>query len=264
VRLETITIVCALAVACGERSPDAGSAPIDFIVFRDREMVVDRLEVSTPLPVTVGSSPSAAKLRSSAADVVSLGPDGRIVAHRAGDAVVSAVGDAAQFITIHVRPAGRLVLVPSELDLEPRSTALVSLVDESGNPLPESAAQWFSEDPRIASIENGRLEARSPGTVVIAARYGGQVARARILVAPPSATPSFSIVPSRPSVRVGEVLSFVASGKAGPVTAAWSAKDERVIQQTGPSTFVARSPGVSEVCAVVSTRSQCTLVLVRK
>lgn len=76
----------------------------DFVVFRESELRIEQLEAPVPAPITVGSRPSPVTMASSAPEVVSVQPDGALVAHRAGSAVIQAAGTGSRLTVVVLAP----------------------------------------------------------------------------------------------------------------------------------------------------------------
>lgn len=234
-----------------------------FAVFREGALVIDRLGVPVPPPVTVGSTPSQATLTSDAPEIVSVLPDGSLVGRRAGRASIHAVGGTGQPLQVEVVAVSAAAISPDRLELRPGASGQMRLVAGSGEELPADRATWSSDAPEVALAVGGRIEASHPGVARITAEYGGVSATARVVVAQ-GRGPAFLLRPESPSLRVGDTVTFEALSAAGPLQARWSAGERRVLAQSGTSTFSASAAGRTLVCAQAGARSACTKVVVRR
>lgn len=81
----------------------------DFVVFAAPGLVIDRLGSPVAAPVTVGSRPGPRTMTSDDPDVVSVGADGTLVAHRQGTTRVRSEGSGSS-LTVVVRARGRIVV----------------------------------------------------------------------------------------------------------------------------------------------------------
>ncbi len=239
--------------------PSAAQPP--FVVFRQPELVIDQIEVPVPAPVTVGSRPSPATMSSDAPDVVSVGQDGRLVAHRSGRATIRALGAGSSTLAVQVLAASAGVVEPPALTIPPGAEgSLKFLVAGGGEEAPPAAVKWFTSDPEVALIERGRVRAgRKPGVTRVTAIYGGARAGATVTVAAAPA-PEFAVRPDRARLRRGEIVAFEAISRVGPVQARWSVRDPGVVAQVGDNAFQGRSPGRTAVCAEAPPRSRCVPV----
>jgi hypothetical protein len=70
----------------------------------------------------------------------------------------------------------------------------------------------------------------------------------------------FVISPTRPKARSGELLSFEARSRAGPLFAEWSTSDERVVAKLQENVFRAMERGEASVCATIANQRVCTRV----
>jgi hypothetical protein len=264
-----------LALSCGREPPGverqasqppppAPSLDKPFVVFSRPSIVIDRLEVPVPSPVTVGSQPSPETLTSDAPGIVSVDPSGSLVAHRNGEATVRASRGAGAALAVEVRAVSVLAIQPAEMLLRPAEEKRLKLFSGGGGEeVPSGAAVWSTDDPRVAVVIGGIVTAGDrPGTATITASYGGQASRAIVIVARDSG-PAFAIRPESPRLRVGDVVTFDALSSQGPVRPRWDARPPRILAQSGPSTFSAKAAGKSVVCATAGGRSVCTTVAVR-
>jgi hypothetical protein len=126
-----------LLAACGESPPPAGPTPEapseaqafldtrlaqarleldrEFVVFAIPAMVIDQLGIPVPPPVTVGSRPGPRTMTSDDPDMLSIGPDGSLVAHREGATRVRAVGSgSALSVVVRAQAPSRSALAPKK------------------------------------------------------------------------------------------------------------------------------------------------------
>lgn len=158
-------------------------ATAPFVVFSATEFTIDRLGVPVPVPATVGSSPSPQTLASDAPEVVSVDATGSLVGHRSGRATVR-TADGRSSLEVEVKAVSAFAVVPARLGLRPGGKGRLRLVAAgSGEELPGAAAQWASDAPEVALVFGGEVEASGrPGTSNVLVTYGGQSARAVVVV----------------------------------------------------------------------------------
>jgi hypothetical protein len=187
----------ALCIGCYSEPPDqrasaaAATAPSqppgEFVVFSRERLVISQLGVAVPAPVTVGSSPSEATLASEAPDVVVVTAAGELVGRRNGTAKVRNLTKAGGFLEVEVRGASALVLHPEVLVLPPGTAGAFRLVAvNDDHEIAGEHAEWSTASPDVAVPRAGRIEAGAQeGSTLVTAQYGGQSARALVLVRRP-------------------------------------------------------------------------------
>lgn len=77
----------------------------EFVVFAEQRIVIDRLDSPRAPPVTVGSRPGPETMSSDDPSIVTVEPNGALVAHRDGSAQVRAPGSGSALMVI-VRTRG--------------------------------------------------------------------------------------------------------------------------------------------------------------
>lgn len=265
--------LCTVAAGCHLEShsePDGNGklrqlvAPSErpFVVFLDRSLFIGRLEMPVAPPVTVGSSPSPATISSDAADIVSIDPSGRLVAHRSGSTVIRAA-ETGSILQVEVRDAEAFRATPQKLELAHGGEASVRIATRDGTAVPPLAMTWATSAPDVATVSNGVVRAGTrPGTAHIVAQYRDVQITIPVQAALAS-IPAFSVRPEKASVRIGETLSFQALSRAGPIVAKWTTSNPRVATHLGDSVFRGAMRGEALVCATSATRRSCTEVEVK-
>ena len=159
-----------------------------FVVFSRTELVIDTLGAPIPVPVTVGSSPSAATLSSDSPDVVSVDGNGALVAYRNGIAVVRAASGASLRVQVDVVDVRSLFIEPRRLVLRAGATGRLRLLaGPEKHEIPPDRIGWRTSDPGVATLLGSEVMAGPrPGRARITARFGGQEAEAVIVVGSPS------------------------------------------------------------------------------
>jgi len=74
------------------------------------------------------------------------------------------------------------------------------------------------------------------------------------------AVPSFSVIPERPELHVGQLVYFQAVSRTGPIDARWTSSNERIAARLSGPTFRAAGTGRALVCARAGSRRSCTNV----
>ena len=195
VHVTLATAVLAL-VACGRDAsapapvpprplaPAIGESPVDrpFVVFRDRELLIDRLEVAVPAPVSVGSRPSADTMASDSPEVVSVDPSGALVAHRPGSTVIRSLHGEGSALAVRVEPPrpgspsrlGNDARPSSTFRIQPTKARLARgavKLFEARSPTGPLVAEWRSKGPKVVGpLAGGLFEGRSPGKTSVCAR----------------------------------------------------------------------------------------------
>jgi hypothetical protein len=230
------------------------------VVFRERLIVLTDLETPVLAPVTIGSRPTVENITSDAPDVVSVNAGGNVVAHRAGVARIRAAGTGST-IEVQVVAPRTLRIEPSEVLLVEGGTWRVRVIGD-GATLPLEAVRWTTSAAEIAFWrEEGVTAGETSGEATLTATVGRVSARARVRVSPRPAV-AFVIRPDRASLHRGEVLSYQAMTRRGPLDAEWSTTDDRVLAQLQDNLFTAINPGKATLCARAAKRSTCMEVSV--
>jgi hypothetical protein len=195
-RLHTATsLLFCILTSCGR--PDAPPAPskvlgpkigesmLDrpFASFRERALIIDRLESPVPVPLTPGSTASSTTLVSDAPDVVTVAADGSLVAHRNGSVVVRSL-PAGGALNVTVLEAKGLRARPASVEAAPGWAPMPEI--RSGEAiLPAAAVTWYSDAPSVAMVEDGRVRTGpAMGVATLTAVYGGEQARVVVNVSP--------------------------------------------------------------------------------
>lgn len=273
-----LAALCLLLAACGGAGPDPrlegarlnapgpGKSAMDrpHVVFSRRSVVIDRLDVPVDAPVSMGSTPSPATMRSHDPSVVEVTGAGRLLAHRNGTARIETLHGEGAVLFVEVKAAEAIALVPARVELRPGGSASLSVIDAvTGEQLSPSAAEWRSSPPGVTSVRDGVVTALGrPGTAHVIARYGGSEARAEIAVS--GSGGKLLLSPEKLRLRVGEVRAFQAFSSGGAVEARWSVRDGRVIAHLGQTLFQARSVGRTKVCASAAGGEGCSEVEVER
>jgi hypothetical protein len=263
-----------LALTSCDREPPGSAAAIaqaeavaqaPFVVFTVPSITIDRVGATVPVPAIVGSTISPETIESSAPEVVTVTAAGGLHAVGEGRAVLRARDGSGQRLEVEVRAVGQVRVVPDAIELAPGDEVQLGLlVGEESSSMDARKALWSSNAPGSAIVIEGRVQAGSkPGTATISAEVAGQVARATVLVGLPRAV-RVTITPARPIIKVGEVVTFGATGSIPLQVERWTAGEARLLHQTGPATFVGIAPGQTSVCGEVNGPTICTEVTVHR
>jgi hypothetical protein len=165
-----------------------------FVVFSSRTLEMERLEEPMVAPVLVGSRPSPQTLWSSDPDVVSIEQDGRLVAHRAGQAQISARnGGPALSVSVRTRHVEnetaptehaspeRLTVKPARVRLKLGDVQSFEALTPAG-PVP---GEWTtSNDRKVAHLQDHVFQGLEPGWAKVCARAGALRACSSVEVTP--------------------------------------------------------------------------------
>lgn len=170
------------------------SAP--FVVFREQALVIPVIGEPVAAPVTVGSQPTPDTIWSDSPGVVSVTPDGRLLAHREGSARVSARNGGPPLeiqvrLSAAPRQAGRDRAGQTEevsLRVHPNRSA-IRLGEIQGfqalttaGPVP---AVWSSSnEQKIAHLQDHLFQGLEPGQAQVCARANGRRACTTVEVTP--------------------------------------------------------------------------------
>jgi len=209
-RLAAILLAGGLLGGCQEAPPDAlaQGAPSPevvkiqrefarpFVVFASRTLEMERLEEPMVAPVLVGSRPSPQTLWSNAPDIVSIEQDGRLVAHRPGQALVSARnGGPALSVVVRAQRAdaeaastptelvspGRLSVRPARVRLKLGEVQAFEALTPAG-PVP---GEWTtSNDQKVAHLQDHVFQGLELGSAQVCTRAGNQRACSSVEVTP--------------------------------------------------------------------------------
>jgi len=205
-----LTLAALAVLACGREAsapdpspprplaPAVGESPVDrpFVVFRERELRIERLEAPVPAPVSVGSRPSPETMVSDSPEVVSIDASGALVAHRPGSAVLRSVHGEGSSLAVRVEPTregtaklpGNDGKRPAAIRIQPakarlsRGTVKLFEARSATGPL---AAEWRSRRPEVVGpLAGGLFEGLSPGRTTVCARVESREVCADVEVIP--------------------------------------------------------------------------------
>jgi hypothetical protein len=157
---------------------------------------VERLEEPIDAPVLAGSRPSRETIWSDAPEIVSVGPDGRLLAHRAGRAQVTArVGGPALIVVVrprHVEPGTSMALAaassPGLLSVKPARIRLKLGEIQAFEALTSAgpvASEWStSNDQKVVHLQDHVFQGLELGTAMVCARAWHQRACSTVEVTP--------------------------------------------------------------------------------
>lgn len=271
--------LCLLLAACGGsdreprleearrlNAPGPGESAMDrpHVVFSRRSLVIDQLGIPVDAPVSVGSTPSPATMRSGDSSVVEVTGAGQLLARHNGTAWIETLHGEGAKLLVEVKGVDAIALVPPGVELSPGASTTLALVDAaSGEHLSPSVAEWRCTPPGVAIVRDGAVTANGrPGTAQVIVRYGLAEARADVVVR--GSAGKLLLSPEKVRLRVGEVRAFQAFSDGGAVTASWSTRDGRVIAHLGQTLFQARSVGRTKVCASALGSEGCSDVEVER
>lgn len=268
-RIACVALIC--SIGCGSSAPGepqptrVGDAlPLrrthdrKFVVFSVPSLVVDRVGVEVPAPVTVGSSPSPATMSSDAPGVLDVTEAGGLIAHGEGRATIRATGSGSQ-LAVQVVLADDIRIDPPTLRLGAGEEARVRVLRGDGQEVPAAAVGWSMSAPGTARVDGGVVRAGQAGAAMIQARYGSATARARVDVAA-AALPSLAITPARARLHAGELAVFQAMTPSGPIDATWATSSPTIVSQVDGNVFRAGARGEAWVCASAGSQRACTKV----
>lgn len=239
--------------AAANTPPQKRATPQAFAVFSKSDLYVAAFEEPVAAPLVPGSTANDSTLRASSPDVVSVNGDGRLVAHRAGTAIIEGSGSK---LTVHVLDLGGGLLRARALSMSPGETRSI----ETASGVPASELRWATSDPDIAVVRDGVVEAAGPGTAKIIASLGDAQETATVTVG--RATPgSLALSPASANGKVGRVLRFdlVASTQAA-MRATWSSSDAGVLKPLRGGLFVAQAAGKADACVEALAEKRCARV----
>jgi hypothetical protein len=169
-----------------------------FVVFAEETLQIDRLGDPVAAPITVGSRASPETMSSDAPEVVSVEPDGRLLAHGQGRATirastggpllrveVAAVSEQADGETGSKseggRGAGAPTILPAKARLRPGEVQAFQALTPAG-PL---VGAWSSSDERVvAHLQDHLFQGLEPGRARVCVLAAGRSACAAVEVTP--------------------------------------------------------------------------------
>lgn len=244
-------------------APPAGASLVDrpFVAFNQPTLVINRLGVPVATPVSVGSSPSPATIRSDDLSIVRVDASGALVGVANGVTRVRPSDLQGRSLEVTVRAASAVAIRPDHQELEPGRAGPLRLVDAlTDEELPLAGGEWSSSSPRVASVQDGIVQAgQETGRAFVQVRYGESVAHAMVTV---SKEPSHGLTVSPPGgrLRPGELRYFRASSRDGPVPARWLSGNAAVLAVVGEGLFQAMKPGRATACADAQGMKACATV----
>jgi len=263
-------LACFVPLACevpqrprGDSAPGQPAETVSsqkaFVVFAAAEFVIDRIGIPIGPPVTVGSLPSPTTMWSEAPEVVAVEPSGELRGLRNGTTTVRAIGTGSA-IRVTVAEAESIEVIPGRLELETGKEAVLTIRGRDHAEVPRHAVKWASTAPLTAQVHAGRVRAGEvPGRALLIASYGGHTSTVEAEVFVP-AVPSFSVIPERPELHVGQLVYFQAVSRAGPIDARWTSSNGRIAARLSGPTFRAAGTGRALVCARAGSRRACSNV----
>jgi hypothetical protein len=201
-------LVGAPLAGCQEEAPPAAPPPVaqvpdlrpqhstPFVVFLDRELELPVLGEPVDPPVTVGSRPSPDTMWSDSPGVLSVAPDGRLLAHREGSArIVARNGGPPLDVRVRSSPSplraeperpernveGALVVQPAHAAIRLGEIQGFQALTTAG-PVP---ADWSSSnEQKVAHLQDHLFQGLEPGQAQVCARANGRRACTTVEVTP--------------------------------------------------------------------------------
>jgi len=198
-------------------------------------------------------------LTSSSPDVVSINPDGALVAHRLGSATIRSIPNPASVLLVEVREIRDLRIEPAEIRMRIGESAVAHLI-AGGKPMDGTVAEWSTDDLAIARADGAIIRAAvRPGRTTLRARIGDAEATGAVLVENGTAL----------QLRAPRALR---SGQIGHAELAppplerveWTSSRPNALKSIGGGFFEALTKGRVEVCARFSKETRCSTVEVTR
>ena len=267
-RSEVLLLVAAL-VACDasrerptafdQNAPAAGTSEVDrpHVVYTRKSLLLERVGVPTPTPVSTPSQPSQTTMQSDDPSTVAVDGAGMLVGMRPGSTVVRAVGGGSELL-VTVLGAQALRVEPEQLELEPGAEARVRVVHEAGAEVPAEAVRWVMTPGTPVGVVKGLvLSTGTAGQFEVTAEAGGARVVLPVRVGL-SGGARLTVSPPRARLRRGQVSAFQLLSARGGVRAEWSSSEPGVLVAMGGGMFQAVKAGRARVCASALDRVSCS------
>ena len=199
-----------VAAACGRKAATLDISPKKIKIYG----VERSARLTTRVLDKKGQAldPATPTWSSSNAEVVAAEPGGRLVAKKAGNAIVTATyEDISAQVPVEVIDVSAIEISPPSLPLTgPAGTSipLAWTVRDSGGKAIDLKPTWNSSDPKIATVsEEGVVTSVAPGTATLVGKIGDIQGGSDVVV---SLRPigRLEIRPATALVRVGETQHF--------------------------------------------------------
>ena len=211
---------------------------------------------------------------SSAPEVATVDPSGRVTALKSGEAVISAtLGALKSEGKVKVSFPAKVTITPATLEfMEPGQTALVEarVADDAGSVLPGKAVDWDTSDPKVARVAGGRVSAMAPGKATITASLDLLKATAEVTVKSVAVPVVHTLVvtPATAKVKKGGTVALTAQaqdkkGKAvADVPITWSSSNANVAT-VAAGTVTGVKKGNVKITATAGTKTATAKVSVK-
>ncbi|MDE7140529.1 MAG: Ig-like domain-containing protein, partial [Treponemataceae bacterium] len=222
---------------------------------------------------------------SSNASVATVGNDGTVTAHKAGEAKITAqAGDIKAECTITVNPilVESVTLDKETLALTRGDTERLTATVTPSN-ADDTTVTWSSSDQSVATVgEDGTVTAVSKGTATITAQAGGKTATCEVTVNPiPVENVTLNVTTLKLAPNMTKTLTATVNpDDADDKTVTWSSSDTSVATvsndgmvtavKVGAATITAQAGGKTAACEVTvhahriqggNTCTECGIVL---
>ena len=247
-----------------KNAPPPGTSEVDqaHVVFTRDALVIDRIGVPVPAPVTTPSQPSQATLRSDDPAVVAVDANGALIGMQPGTTVVRTTAGSGE-LRVSVVGGEAFRIVPAAVELRPGQEAPVAVESASGAPIPAEAVRWSIPPGAPVAVVGGKvISLGGLGRYEVEARIGEVRAKLPVAVSLAS-TERLLVSPARARVRAGQVASFQLFGQAGDLRADWTSSRPEVVASMGGGLFQALKSGKAKVCASAFERVSCSEVEVK-
>ena len=242
-----------------EITVSAATVPVTSVtVAGDAAMTVDGEQTLTATVAPANATDKTVTWKSSDATVATVDANGKVVAKKAGEVVITAtVGGVSGTLKITVSdkaptviPVQSVTVTGKQELVEGASTTLTATVAPAD--ATDKTVTWKSSDESVATVDkDGVVTAKKAGTVTITATAGGVSGTLHITVTakPVETVPVTSVevtVEAGTTVSVGKTLQATATVKPGNATnkkVTWKSSDESIATVDANGVITAKKAG---------------------
>lgn len=221
----------------------------------------------------VDASDTAITWLSSDPEVCQVGEDGTVTALKGGRAVITAQSSeegvfAECAVTVEVTSTS-IALDISQIELWENETVIVSAT-LSPEDVTDTSVTWSCNNPKVATVENGKITAIAVGAAVITATANDSGNTAKCVVTVSRKTEKVIIEQTEITIENGESFSLTATvlpADATYKTLSWTTSDIDVAAVDESGTVTAKGAGTAVITATTDeggNKAVCTVTVTQK
>lgn len=194
---------------------------------------------------------------------------GKVTGKKAGTVTITAKSHngktATAKITVTGIPVTGIKLDKTSLTIKDGGTATLKATITPSNATNKSVS-WTSSNNNIATVSNGKITARKPGTVKITAKAESKSATATVTVTAVAVT-GIKVSPTSASVQVGKTTTIkatVSPSNASNKTVTWSSANTSIATVNSSGVVTGKKVGTVKITAKAGGKSATATITVKK